>query len=97
MQPSAEGEAAFQRSSGSANFAAMSLPIEEMALLGATIGRCNLAPLTDPLTVTPAPAAMAKLQRLHAKAGRLAEEAPEMIIANPEAMRGGWSRRSSRR
>ena len=92
MQPSnirrhAEGEAAFQRSSGSANFAAMSLPVEEMALLGATIGRCDLAPPTDPVTVTPAPAAMARLQRLHAEAGRLAEEAPE-IIANPEAARG---------
>src|SRR5271165_180352 len=40
----AEGGAAFQHASGSASFAAMSLPVEEMALLGATIGRCDLAP-----------------------------------------------------
>ena len=39
------------------------------------------------LIVTPVPSSMAKLQRLHAAAGRLAEDAPE-IIANPEAARG---------
>jgi AraC-like DNA-binding protein len=39
------------------------------------------------LTVTPPPAAMAKLQRLHAAAGQLAEDAPA-VIAHPEAARG---------
>ncbi|MBV8268191.1 MAG: helix-turn-helix domain-containing protein [Planctomycetaceae bacterium] len=58
-----------------------------MLLVGATIAGCDLAPPKDPLTVTPAPRAMTKLQRLHAAAGCLAEDAPE-IIAHPEAARG---------
>jgi AraC-like DNA-binding protein len=82
-----EGDDAFQQSSGSASFAAMSLPVAEMALLGATLGGCDLTPPKDLLSVTPAPLAMAKLQRLHAAAGALAEYAPE-IIAHPEAARG---------
>ena len=91
MQPGnisrhAEGDDAFQRSSGPASFAAMSLPVEEMALLGATLGGCDLTPPKDLLTVTPAPHAMAKLQRLHAAAGALAEYTPE-IIRHPEAAR----------
>ena len=81
------GAEILQRSSGSASFAAMSLPVEEMALLGATIGGHDMAPPKDPLTMTPAPHAMAKLQRLHATVGCLAEEAPE-LIANPDAARG---------
>ncbi len=44
-------------------------------------------PPRDALIVTPQPDAMAKLQRLHAAAGHLAETAPE-IIAHPEAARG---------
>jgi AraC-like DNA-binding protein len=82
-----EHDAVFGRSSGLARHAAMSLPVEEMALLSATIGGCDLMPPKDSLTVTPAPHAMAKLQRLHAAAGRLAEDAPE-VIAHPEAARG---------
>jgi len=92
MQPSnirrhAVGEEAFQQSSGPADFAAMSLPVEEWARLAATLGGCDLAPPKDPMTVTPAPRAMAKLQRLHAAAGALAEYTPE-IISHPEAARG---------
>jgi AraC-like DNA-binding protein len=81
-----EGEDTFQQSSGSADFAAMSLPIEEWSRLGITIAR-DLTPPKESLNVTPAPLAMAKLQRLHAGAGVLAECAPEMI-AHPEAGRG---------
>jgi hypothetical protein len=55
--------------------------------VGAVIGGCDLTPLKDALTVTPPPAAMAKLQRLHAAAGQLAEDAPA-VIAHPEAARG---------
>jgi AraC-like DNA-binding protein len=65
----------------------MSLPVEEMAFLGARIAGCDLTPPKQALTLTPAPQAMARLQRLHAAAGRLAEDAPE-IIAQPEAARG---------
>jgi hypothetical protein len=82
-----EGRNSFQRSSGSACWGAMSLPVEEMASVGAAMAGCDLTPPIDVLTVTPAAAAMARLQRLHAEAGRLAEEAPE-IIAHPEAARG---------
>ena len=48
---------------------------------------CDVTPPKDPLILTPPPLAMAKLLRLHAAAGRLAKEAPE-IIANPDAARG---------
>jgi AraC-like DNA-binding protein len=65
----------------------MSLPVEDMASLGATMAGCDLTPLKDQLTVTPAPHAVARLQRMHAAAGRLAESDPE-IIAHPEAARG---------
>jgi AraC-like DNA-binding protein len=83
----AEGGTNFQRSSGPANWGAMSLPVGDMAAVGAAMAGCDLTPLKDQLTITPAPHAMARLQRLHAAAGRLAEDAPE-IIANPDAARG---------
>lgn len=82
-----EGQHVFHRSSGSARLGSMSLPTAEMADAGATIGGCDLTPPSVALTLIPAPFAMARLLRLHAAAGHLAEEAPE-IIAHPEAARG---------
>jgi AraC-like DNA-binding protein len=82
-----EAQESFQRSSGSACSGVMSLSVEEMVSIGAAMPGCDLTPPKDALTVTPPPAAMAKLQRLHMAAGGLAEEAPE-IIANPDAARG---------
>jgi len=82
-----EGESSHQLSSGSACFGAMSLPVEKMVSVGAVIAGCDLMAPRDPLRVTAKPAAMAKLQRLHAVAGHLAEEAPA-VIAHPEAARG---------
>ena len=82
-----EGEDAFQHSSGSVCWGAMSLPVEDMVSAGAAIAGCDLTPLKDRLIITPSPSAMANPQRLHAAAGQLAESAPE-IIANPEAARG---------
>ena len=92
LQPSnivrfSEGQSYYQRSFGSACFAGMSLPLGDIAALGGTMAGTDLAPPRNTLIVTPPPAAMAKLQRLHAAAGRLAEEAPE-IIANPDAAYG---------
>ena len=92
MQPvnivrASEGSTNFQRSSGSARWGSMSLPVEEMGLLEETIAGCELAPPKQTLTVTPTSPAMAKLQRLHAAAGQLAENTPE-IIEHPEAARG---------
>jgi AraC-like DNA-binding protein len=82
-----ENESGFQHSSGLADWAAMSLPIEDMVSVGAAIADLDLTPPKDPTLVAPSPAAMAKLQGLHAAASRLAEEAPD-IIAHPEAARG---------
>jgi AraC-like DNA-binding protein len=92
MQPTnivwhSERESAFQRSSGPTSFAAMSLPVEDMAAIGSAMVGFNLVPPKDMLINTPAPRAMARLQRLHAAAGQLAEDAPE-IIDHPETARG---------
>ncbi len=82
-----EGESTFQRSSGSANWGAMSLPMEVAAAVGETLAGCDLMPPRTAMLIVPPPSAMARLQRLHAAAGQLAEDAPE-IIANPDAARG---------
>jgi AraC-like DNA-binding protein len=76
-----------QRSAGYAGLAGMSLPMEEMASGEAVFAGCDLTPPKDPLIITPLPSAMTKLRRLHAAAGQLAEDAPE-IIGHPEAARG---------
>jgi transcriptional regulator GlxA family with amidase domain len=81
-----ETGSSFQYSSGDIGIGSMSLPLEDFATVGAVIAGSDLAPPRDALTLTPKPAAMAKLQRLHADAGYLAETAPE-IIAHPEAAR----------
>jgi AraC-like DNA-binding protein len=77
----------FHKSDGLASWGSLSLPMEEMASVGAVLAGCDLTPPKDALSVTPPPAAMAKLQRLHAAAGQLAEDAPA-VIAQPEAARG---------
>ena len=82
-----EGVSSFLHSSGSASWGAMSLPMEDMDSVGLAMAGCDLTAPRDRLIVTPPAAAMAKLQRLHAAAGRLAEEALE-IITQPEAARG---------
>ena len=82
-----EGESTFQRSSGSANWGAMSLSLEVAATVGETFAGSDMMPPRNATLITPSPAAIARLQRLHAAAGQLAENAPE-IIAHPEAARG---------
>jgi len=65
----------------------MSLPIADIASVAtAMVGR-DLTPPQETLIVTPPPAAMTRLQRLHAAVGQLAETAPE-IIANRDAAYG---------
>jgi hypothetical protein len=93
MQPTnivrySEGQSYHRYSSGIAKYAGMSLPVEDMAVLGAMLGGCDLTPPRDPLSIRPASHAIAKLQRLHAAAAHLAENAPE-IIANPAAAHYG--------
>ena len=82
-----ESVSSFLHSSGSASWGAMSLPMEDMDSVGAAMAECDLTAPRDRLIVTPPTAAMAKLQRLHAAAAYLAEDAPE-IIAQPGAARG---------
>jgi AraC-like DNA-binding protein len=76
-----------QRSSGLTNWGAMSLPEEDLRDVWLAISDCDLTPRSDELIVRPLPAAMAKLQRLHAVAGELAERQPD-ILANAEVARG---------
>jgi AraC-like DNA-binding protein len=80
------GRSFFQRSEGLASFGSMSLPVEEMAVVAAIAGR-DLTPPKEALSVTPPPGAMARLQRLHAAAGRLAEDTPA-VISQSEVARG---------
>ena len=76
-----------QYSSGATTLGSMSLALEDMAFVGSPIAGCDLAPPRDTQIVTPSRSAIAKLKRLHAAAGHLAENAPE-VIAHPEAARG---------
>jgi AraC-like DNA-binding protein len=92
MQPTSivrhgEGDSTFQRSSGSPRWGAMSLPVEDAVAVGETLAGSDLTPPRNATLITLPPTAMARLQRLHAAAGHLAEDAPE-IIAHPEAARG---------
>jgi AraC-like DNA-binding protein len=82
-----EGQSYHQLSSGFASYGTMSLPVPDMVNLGASVAGCDLTSPKDVLTLTPPPAAMAKLLRLHAAGGQLAEDAPA-VIAHPEAARG---------
>ncbi len=77
----------FHRSSGPTHLGSISLPIEDMAVVGEAFGGCDFTPPKELMFVAPRPAALTKLLDLHAAAGLLAENAPE-IIACPEAARG---------
>jgi AraC-like DNA-binding protein len=77
----------FQQTFGIASSAFMSLPVEDFVSAGATLVGCDLTPPKDSLVFRPPPLALAKLRRLHAAAGHLAEEAPE-VIANLHAAYG---------
>ena len=82
-----ETEDYYHRSYGPTFSCAMWLPVEDMVSAGASIADCDLTPPRDAMFISPPPVPMEKLRRLHAAAGHLAEEAPE-IIANPDAARG---------
>jgi AraC-like DNA-binding protein len=82
-----DGSSSFHRSSGLASWGSMSLPVELAGWVVAMLAGQDLTPPRDPLTLTPSPTAMARLQRLHASVGRLAEDAPD-LLASPEAARG---------
>jgi AraC-like DNA-binding protein len=81
------GSCCFQRSSGSASWGSMSLPIEMWCGTLAMLAGRDLASPRQPMTLVPSPVAMANLQRLHAACCGLAADAPE-LLTNPEAARG---------
>lgn len=80
----ADGETSFQHSAGPTAFASMSLPIEQLAAAGAVLAGADLAPPVRTTALRPSASALARLQRLHAAAGRLAEQDPA-VIADPRA------------
>jgi AraC-like DNA-binding protein len=77
----------FQKSEGFAKWGVVSLPMEQWTVIDAAFAGCDLTLPKDALSVTPPPAALAKLQRLHAAAGDLAEYAPA-VVSHPEAAHG---------
>ena len=79
------GQGYFIRSSGAFRLGAMSLPMEDLSSIGVLAG-VDVTRSRDAMLLTPPPTAMARLQRLHATAAGLADDAPE-IIAHPEAAR----------
>jgi hypothetical protein len=74
-------------SMGPVAFGTMTLPVEDMAALAGSLVDADLMPPRNRMLITPPPASLGRLQRLHAAAGNLAENAPE-ILANPDAARG---------
>jgi AraC-like DNA-binding protein len=77
----------YHRSSGPADFATMSLPLADMASVGEAMVAADLTAPREDISVAAPAETMARLQRLHAAAGHLAEAAPE-IVANADAARG---------
>ncbi len=73
----------YQQSSGPVHFGAMSLPTKEM--LG-TVGEVKGVPSGGAMLISPRPEAMARLLRLHRKAGDLAEKTPEIIADSNAAL-----------
>lgn len=81
------GQSYYLRSPGPPSYGTISLPMDEIATLGGAVGGHDQPPPKDCAILNPSPSALAKLRRLHAAAGNLAERAPE-VIAIPDAARG---------
>jgi AraC-like DNA-binding protein len=75
------------RSFGPIDWAGMSRSRADVTEISSAIAGHDLMPGRDEQIITPPAAAIARLQRLHAAAGYLAEQAPE-VIANPQAAHG---------
>jgi AraC-like DNA-binding protein len=80
------GQDIFERSSGSAETATMSLPVDDFASVVSTITHRDTKVQVDGLIVRPPASAIVKLQDIHAAAGGLAENAPA-VLANAETAR----------
>jgi AraC-like DNA-binding protein len=77
----------FHQSFGLAASGFMSLPVEDLMSVGATMAGRDLTPPPNALTFRPSPQALASLRQLHGAAGALAHKAPEIIV-NPQVARG---------
>jgi hypothetical protein len=84
--------AAFQRSSGPAHWGSLSLPIEDMAIVGETSGG-EFTPPKELLYIVARPAALTRLLELHAAAGLLVRM-PLRLSPTPKP-RAASSRHSS--
>ncbi len=80
-------EFCLRTSPGSPSVAALGLPIDDFATAGAALADQDLTSPRRGLIAVPGPDALARLARLHAAVGRLAEDAPE-VIANPATAHG---------
>jgi AraC-like DNA-binding protein len=77
----------FQRSSAPISWGSISLPLEDLPSLSEAFPECDLTPSPDEQIVKPQPGALANLQSVHAAAGSLARQAPE-LLDNCEVARG---------
>jgi AraC-like DNA-binding protein len=82
-----EGATYYHRSAAASATATMSLPLAEIAAISTAFAGCNLSPPRESSIATPPSSAMARLQHLHAAAGRIAKTQPDRI-AHPESARG---------
>ena len=69
------GQSYYQHTAGACSYGTMSLPLEEFGSSTVAIAGCELRP-SAAMSIRPAPAAMARLQSLHAAAGLLAKRLP---------------------
>jgi AraC-like DNA-binding protein len=77
----------FQRFARPVNWGSISLRLEDIPSISEAAVGFDLTPPVSDQIITPPPSAMARLQRLHAAAGLLVKQAPE-LIGNPEVTRG---------
>ena len=77
----------FQRSSGPIGWGTISLPLRNISSVAQAVQGGDSTPSRDDQIITPLPGALANLRRLHAAAGSLAKQAPE-LFDNGEMARG---------
>lgn len=80
------GQEAFHCTRGPAQWASLSLPVDDYFAAAAALTHRDVRWKSDSTTVRPSAEALARLRSLHAAAGELAEHAPA-VLANPETAR----------
>jgi AraC-like DNA-binding protein len=77
----------FQRFAASVHWGSISLPQEDIPSVSEAVLGFDITPPDNDQIITPPPGTMTNLQRLHAAAGLLAKQAPELLKI-PEMARG---------